>query len=176
MRPPKSKKSAIKSFAWDASTQKVIQSGPGSVNVKEIGNVSSEQLANVFKVKTFPQQTGASLEKSSLQDWSSAELTKSKLSKIRGTVSFQGSALAVVGKTLQLDGLGDRFNGTAFIGGVHHSIEAGRWISTVEFGLSAEWFAAEAPHISAPEASGQLPPIQGLQTGIVKKVAQGSGG
>jgi uncharacterized protein involved in type VI secretion and phage assembly len=33
-----------------------------------------------------------------------------------------------------------------------------------------KWFSEEAKNISAPSASGQLPPIKGLQTGIVKKV------
>lgn len=169
-------KSAVQSHTWDAATQKVVDSGPGNVQVQEPGNVSSDQLAKVFRVKKFTQQTGGSLEKASLQDWSSAELLKSKLSKVRGTVSFQGNASALTGKTIELAGCGDRFNGKAYISGVHHSIEAGKWVSTVEFGLSAKWFAAEAPHVAAPGASGQLPPISGLQTGIVKKIAKDPGG
>ena len=84
---------------------------------------------------------------------------------------FQGSALAKVGKTIQLEGVGGRFNGNAFISGVHHNINEGRWLTTVDFGLSPVWFAAETPDIVAPDASGQLPPIKGLQTGIVKQVS-----
>ena len=160
--------SAIKSYTWDVDGQKLIESGPGSVNVKEPGNVSSAELAKVFNVKKFAQQTGAPIEKTSLQDWSSAELLKSKLSKILGWVRFQGSALAQTGKTIELGGLGDRFNGTAFISGVHHSINDGKWLTTASFGVSSQWFASDAPRIAAPDASGQLPPITGLQTGIVK--------
>lgn len=168
--------SAIKSYTWDVDQQKLIDSGPGAVSVKEQGNYSSAELAKVFNVKKFPQQTGAPIEKTALQDWSSAELLWSKLSKIRGAVSFQGSALAEVGKTIELAGLGDRFNGTAFMAGVHHSITEGRWLTTAKFGLSAEWFAETTPEIAAPDASGQLPAIKGLQTGIVKKVAKDPGG
>ena len=164
--------SAIKSYTWDIDQQKLIDSGPGTVSVKEQGNYSSAELAKVFNVKKFPQQTGAPIEKTALQDWSSAELLWSKLSKIRGSVSFQGSALAEVGKTIELAGLGQRFNGTAFMAGVHHSITEGRWVTTAKFGLSAEWFAETTPEIAAPDASGQLPAIKGLQTGIVKKVAK----
>lgn len=168
--------SSIDSFAWDAATQKVIESGPGVVSVKEPGNISSADLAKVFGVKKFVQQTGASIETEALKAWSSAELLKSKLSKIRGHVRFQGSALAQVGKTIELAGLGERFNGIAFISGVHHGIAEGRWLTSVQIGLTAEWFAAAAPEIAAPDASGQLPPIKGLQTGIVKKVASDPGG
>lgn len=168
--------SAIKSYTWDIASQKLIDSGPATVNVKEQGNVSSAELSKVFNVKQFPQQTGAPIEKSSLQDWSSAELLKSKLSKIRGQVRFQGSARAQTGKTIQLAGLGDRFNGAAYISGVHHCIYDGKWLTTVIFGLCAEWFVSNAPHIAAPDASGQLPPIKGLQTGIVKQIGKDPGG
>ncbi len=168
--------SAIKSFTWDPAEQKLIDSGPGAVTVEEPGNVSSATLAKVFGVKRFTQQTGAMVEKTSLKDWSSAELLKSKLSKIRGSVRFQGSAKALPGKTLELEGLGERFNGKVFLSGVHHCLREGRWLTTAQFGLSSKWFAAEAPHLAAPEASGQLPPIEGLQTGIVRKVAKDPGG
>ncbi|MCZ6802436.1 MAG: type VI secretion system tip protein VgrG [Proteobacteria bacterium] len=163
-------KSAIKSYSWDIGEQKVIESGPGNVKITEPGNISSSKLAEVFKVKNFTQQTGGPINKTSLQDWSSAELQRSILAKIRGTVTFQGSALAKTGKTIELAGLGQRFNGTAFISGVHHSIYSGKWLTRVEVGMSSQWFAASTPHISALDASGQLPPIKGLQTGIVKQI------
>lgn len=167
--------SAIKSFAWDPAQQKVVEAGPGTVKVSEPGNVTSAQLARAFGVKKFTQQSGGSLEKASLEEWSSAELVKSKLSKIRGWVRFQGSVRARTGTTIELQGLGPRFNGKAWVSGVHHSITQGTWLTTADFGLSAKWFAAEAPDIEAPGASGQLPSVQGLQTGVVKKVAKDPG-
>lgn len=163
--------SSIKSYCWDDATQKLVEFGPGSLKLTEPGNVSSDQLAATFKVKAYTQQTGAIIPSSSLQDWSTAELLKSKLSKIRGQVRFQGSALAQPGNMIQLGGLGDRFNGAAYISGVRHNITDNRWLTTVTFGLGYPWFVTEAPHISSPQAAGQLPPIQGLQTGKVKQVA-----
>jgi Rhs element Vgr protein len=168
--------SAIKSYTWDPDTQKLIESGPGTVSVKEAGNLSSADLAKVFGVSSFTQQTGGAIEQTALQDWSSGELLKSMLSKIRGTVRFQGSSLARVGKTIELAGVGDRFNGPLFISGVHQRIHNGEWLTTAELGLCAHWFAAEAPHVTAPGASGQLPAVAGLQTGIVKNMATDPGG
>jgi Rhs element Vgr protein len=170
------KSSAIKSYAWDEATQTVLDASPGSLNVTEPGNVTSEQLAETFDVSTFGQKTGATIPVAGLQDWSTAELLKSKLSKIRGQVRFQGSALAKTGGMLQLAGLGERFNGPSYISGVRHTVKEGRWTTCVTFGLAWPWFASEAPNIPAPGASGQLPPIQGLQTGIVKQVSQDPGG
>lgn len=165
-------KSAIKSIAWDINQQKVVESGPATISVKEQGNISSATLSDVFKVKNFSQQTGGAIDQASLSNWSSAELLRSILAKIRGTVLFQGSALAQTGKTIELDGLGPRFNGIAFISGVHHSIYSGKWLTRVELGSSSQWFSGTTPNIAAPDASGQLPPIKGVQTGIVKKVAK----
>lgn len=167
---------AVKSVSWDPSQQKVVSSGPGAVQVDEPGNLSSETLSKVFGVRELRQQTGGPLEKSSLQAWSSGELLKSRLSKVRGWVRFQGSHRVKTGTVVQLAGLGSRFNGPAWASGVHHHVESNRWLTTVDFGLSPRWFAAEAPDVAAPEASGQLPPIQGLQTGVVKKVAKDPGG
>jgi len=163
--------SAIKSYSWDDATQQMVESGPGPLTVTEPGNVSSDELAKTFSVETYAQQTGAMIPSAALQDWSTAELLKSKLSKIRGHVRFQGSALAKTGSMIQLAGLGGRFNGPAYIGGVSHNITNGRWTTSVSFGLAWPWFASETPSVSAPGASGQLPPIQGLQTGKVKQVA-----
>lgn len=162
---------AIHSYSWDMATLAVTASGSASVSVTEPGTPSSADLAKVWGVSAFPQQTAGFDAKANLTDWSSADLLKSVMSKIRGTVSFQGSSLAVVGKTVALVGLGTRFDGTAFVGGVHHEIAEGRWVTTVTIGLSPEWFSATAPDVAAPGAAGLVAPVPGLQTGIVQKVS-----
>ncbi|MCB1037304.1 MAG: type VI secretion system tip protein VgrG, partial [Acidobacteria bacterium] len=169
-------KSAIRSTTWDPAEQKVVEAGASAVSVTEPGKPSSEDLAKVFGVKDFLQQSGGQLVPGDLSEWSTAELVKSRLSKVRGRVRFLGSPLAEPGKTVALGGLGASFNGKAYVSGVHHEIRDGSWKTTVEVGLSIRWFAAEAPHLAAPEASGQLPPISGLQTGIVREVAKDPGG
>ena len=86
------KSSAIKGFI-EHSTQKMVEAGPGPLNVTEPGNLSSDKLASTFAVSTFTQQTGAMIPSSGLQDWSTAELLKSKLSKIRGQVTSRAALL-----------------------------------------------------------------------------------
>lgn len=168
--------SAIQAHAWDLATQAVLTGQASTPTVTEAGNLSGDKLAQVFAVAAAPRQSGALLPQSALADWASAEALRSRMAKIRGHVRFVGSSLAVTGKTLELAGVGDRFNGTVFIGGVHHGIRDGRWLTTVTFGLSPRPFAAEARWIAAPDAAGQLPPIKGLQTGIIKQVAQDPAG
>jgi Rhs element Vgr protein len=161
---------AIQSFAWDPANQALATSGQAAASVTEPGNISSDALAGVFGISQYPQQTAGTLATGDLTGWSSAELLKAKLAKIRGEIRFQGSGLAVPGCMVALAGLGDRFNGNAYVSGVHHQVAEGLWITTAEIGLSPQWFAAIAPEVAAPGAAGQLPAVANLQTGIVQKI------
>ncbi|WP_448205613.1 type VI secretion system tip protein VgrG [Azospirillum sp. sgz302134] len=163
---------AFQSVAWDPANQALATSGPATAHVKEPGNLSSATLAKVFDVAQTVQQTGGSLGTEELTAWSSAALLKCRLSKIRGRVRFQGSALAKVGCMIALKGLGDRFNGNHFVSAVHHSVGDGFWQTEADIGLSPAWFTTAAPDIPSPGASGQLPPIGNLQIGLVSKLDQ----
>ena len=83
---------------------------------------------------------------------------------------MQGNALAVPGKTLELAGLGARFNGDAFIASVCHTLTDGNWLTEVGFGLSPQGFVDTTQHIESAPAAGQLPAISGLHTGTVMKI------
>jgi len=166
--------SGVKGYAWDAKTQAVLE-GAGSATVSETGNLPSSKLADVCGVASFARLTGGLVEAADLTDWASAELLRSKLAKVCGQVRFQGSALAKAGGTIELAGLGDRFNGTVFVSAVHHDMRQGDWFTTVDFGLRPGWFAEQAAVAFAP-AAGHLPPIRGLHTGVVQKIAEDPGG
>lgn len=164
--------SAIQSVAWNPSTQAVALSSQAQAQVSTPGNISSDTLAQVFNVSGYEQQTAGALEAADLTQWSSAELLKSRLAKIRGQTSFQGSALVTAGCMVTLAGLGDRFNGEAYVSGIHHRLSEGLWRTSVEIGLSPDWFAAGAADIAAPGAAGQLPPANNLQIGTVTQIDQ----
>jgi uncharacterized protein involved in type VI secretion and phage assembly len=84
-------------------------------------------------------------------------------------MKFQGSAEAKVGEQIALNGVGQRFSGNVFVSAVHHEVVGGNWLTEVEFGTSAEWFA-EQRDLTVPPASGLLPGVEGLQVGVVKKL------
>ncbi|CAO3411733.1 type VI secretion system tip protein VgrG [Azospirillum largimobile] len=164
--------SAIQSVAWDPGTQALAKSGQAQSSVTTPGNISSAQLAAVFNVKTYLQQSAGDLTSSELTQWSSAELVRTQMAKIRGEVRFQGNALPVPGCMVTLAGLGQRFNGNGYVAGVHHRLSEGLWRTSLELGLSPDWFAATAPQLAAPGASGQLPPANNVQSGTVQQIIQ----
>lgn len=161
--------SAVKGTTWDLKTQAVIeqQASPQTLNAQ--GNLDSATLAQVVGLDTFRMQTAAPLEQTALKAWADGQQVKAGLARIRGRMKFQGSAKAITGELIELNGVGDRFKGKVFVGAVHHAIADGNWITEVEFGVSADWFAGQRDLV-APPASGFLPGAEGLQIGVVKKL------
>lgn len=164
--------SVIKGYAWDPATQALATAGGASASVATPGNLSSATLAGVFDVSPFVQQTGGEMIAAELTDWASAELARRQLAKVRGMARFQGSALVKPNTNVALGGLGSRFNGNAWVSAVHHRLAAGLWTSAIDFGLAPGWFAATAPRVAAPAASGQLPGVKGAQIGKIAQIDQ----
>ncbi len=161
---------SVSAASWDPGQQAVVSSSAASKDVTEQGNLSSDDLADVVGLDAFRLQTVARADTPTLKAWSEGQQVKAALGSIRGRVRFQGSALATIGDVIELKGVGDRFNGKVFVGAVHHELRRGSWTTEVEFGLPDEWFA-ERRDLDAPPAAGLVPGVDGLQVGVVKKLA-----
>lgn len=155
--------------AWDLATLALQQSEAASATLNEQGNITSATLASVIGLSEFRLQSTVPLESEFLTSWAKAQQIKSGLARIRGHVSFQGSALAKPGTLIELAGVGARFNGNIFVSGVNHSVIDGNWITRVEFGMSPSWFT-ESTEVIAPPASGITAGVSGLHIGVVKKL------
>ncbi|WP_340198809.1 type VI secretion system tip protein VgrG [Ascidiimonas sp. W6] len=161
--------SKVTSTAWDMSEQAMISSDASEPTVNKQGNITGKSLSEAVDAGDNHLNTSAPVSQDDLKVWAESALLKNRLSRFKGTVTFQGSSKAVPNSTIQLDGLSERFNGNAFISGVVHTLDEGRWNTEVHIGLSENWFAEENK-ISAPVTSALIPGIKGLQTGVVKKI------
>ncbi|MGI9894352.1 type VI secretion system tip protein VgrG [Vibrio natriegens] len=161
--------SSVTSTAWDPSTQAMLSQQSAATEISNQGNLSASELANVLGISEYRMQTSASYTQDSLTNWAKGQRAKSMLAKVRGTVTFQGNAKAQIDSLIELAGVGDRFNGSHYIGAVHHRIEQGQWLTTVDLGLAPVW-SAEHRDLGAPPASGWLPPVDGLQIGVVTQL------
>ncbi len=161
---------AVQGVSWDLQNQAVLtgkSASPATLN--EQGDLSSSELAQVVGPSTLTLQTAAPVEKTVLDTWAEAQQVKAGLARIRGRMTFQGSALAKIGTLLALAGVGNRFTGSVFVSAVRHDIADGNWLTEVEFGMPSDWFA-ERRDLVAPPAAGLLPGVEGLQIGVVKKL------
>ena len=161
--------SSASASTWSPSEQAEQTATAAPPQLNQQGNLDAATLAGVIGLAAFQMQTGAAIESTALDSWAKALQVKAGLARIRGKMSFQGSALAKVGALIKLVGVGARFSGDVFVGAVTHEIEAGHWITTAEFGVSPAWFT-EQHDVMAPAAAGLLPGIGGLHVGKVMKL------
>lgn len=163
--------SAVGAKAWDHSTQALVENTGATPSLNSQGNIASSKLADVLGVTDFNFQSGADVDSDSLKAWSDAQLLKSWMNRITGHAVFQGSEKAKPGVLIEFAGVGDRFNGDAFISGVEHQVDNGNWRTRVTIGMNTDWHISK-PDVVAPMTSGLLPGINGLMIGKVKQLEE----
>jgi Rhs element Vgr protein len=160
---------SVTASGWDPTTQAMISATAQITELNPIGTPTAAALAAVASPTVVGLQSSAALAQDRLTAWAQATILRSELAKVRGELRFQGSLLVQPGKTVQLDGFGARFTGTALVSGVTQQLVEGMWTTTIEVGLDEIGFA-ERTAVSAPVATGLLPGVLGLQNGTVQQI------
>jgi Rhs element Vgr protein len=163
---------------WDYSKQEVVEKKATTpVIPKEEGNISGKKESDVLGVSDFHLQHPGKLLDGELTAWASAKLLRSRMAKIKGRVRIYGTNAVKPGDMINLAGIGKRFNGPAFVATVIHSYGAhSTWYTDIQFGYSQEWFYEHYENIVDKPASGLIPGINGLVTGIVTDIVDQEGG
>ncbi|MEN8115389.1 MAG: type VI secretion system tip protein VgrG [Bacteroidota bacterium] len=158
----------VTSYGWNATEQEMLEIEASDPGVDLNGNLSPDGLASVIELDNLKLKDGGSITDAGLQKWADAKSLFNQLSKVRGRVKFQGVAQVKPNTTIQMAGVGDRFNGKAWVSAVRHQITEGNWTIDAQFGMNPKWFA-ESTKINDLPASGLLAAVNGLQ---VAKVTQ----
>lgn len=159
------------SRSWNYTEQEVIEEEGDDPGLKEQGNFTAGELADVIGLESWLQQHSGKVEDTELKAWSDSKLLKSRLAKVKGRVRITGFSEIKPGDMIQLEKFGDRFNGPAFVSSInHHKSSDDAWHTDIEFGLEQEWFVNKYDDIVARQASGLVPPIHGLQIGVVTNI------
>lgn len=157
---------SVEAQAWDYSNQDMFTRSTDSAPVSEPGNLSGDTLSDTIGLEKFELRHSGQLVESELQAWTDAVMLKSRLAKVCGRAKFFGFAEIKPGQLIELQGVGDRFNGKAFVSAVRHDVGNGAWDTHVQFGMPLKWFH-RSPEIMDVPAAGLLPGVQGLQIGKV---------
>lgn len=157
---------AVKAKTWDMATQALAEADGAEPSLPALGNIDGPTLGDVAAQDEFIIQHGGALAADEIKMWADAQMLKSRLARIRGRVKFEGISTINPGDMLELHGLGDRFNGNAFVSGVRHDYGSDGWKTQAQFGSTPDWFT-EQPNVMAPAAAGLLPGAIGLHTGVV---------
>lgn len=161
--------SGVTARTWDYSKTESTEIEASSQNPKTPGNLDFSDLQDVFGNDPLIMDSVSKQPDEVLQKWADSTLMRHELAKVRGRAQFTGIPQVLPGKLIELQGLGDRFNGIAFVSGVRHNITGGKWLMDVQFGLAPESFA-ERFDINANPAYGLTPTVHGLQIGIVTQI------
>jgi Rhs element Vgr protein len=163
---------SVKSRSWDYTNQATVDAESSSSSVKELGNISGSTLANSTSPQYLEMMHSGKVQQEELQALSDALMQRSRLSKVRGRVKFLGVSIVEVGQSIDLQGVGDRFNGHAFVTGVYHEVESGDWFTHCQFGLSPERYVVDAQNLEDAPSSGLVSGVHGLQIGQVVQLEQ----
>ncbi len=161
----------ITSYAWDPVEQSVQETGAEDPGFQLNGNLSSSDIANALEVENLELRHGGQLTLEDLQEWSDGRAVYQQLAKTKGRVRFQGIPNIKPGKTIQLEGVGNRFSGVIYVTAIRHEIADGNWLIDAQFGLNPEMFS-ETFDISEKPASGIIPAISGLHIGITTQLEE----
>ncbi|WP_165041455.1 type VI secretion system tip protein VgrG [Dysgonomonas sp. ZJ709] len=164
-----SQMTGLAAMAWDSTTQKIIKVSGTSPSLNQQGDSTPKKLAQAVGIEDWNLQTGGCTDESELQSWADALLLRTGLARIQGDFKFQGSAKAVPGCIIDIDGLGNRFNGSVYVGSVEHEIKDGNWFTSAGIGISPVNITEES-NVVSPLVSGLMPGINGLHIGKVTKL------
>lgn len=151
---------------WDPVRQTAVKVSAAAPALNQQGDLQPEKLAEGDSLLI---QTDAPTSDAALKEWVNSLAMKAGLARYQGTFSFYGAPEVVPGCLIELKGLGNRFNGNAFIGSVRHVIMNNEWKTIAGIGFNPASITDE-PDVVSPPASGYVPGLEGLHLGVVKQL------
>lgn len=161
---------------WEPSKQELFKEDVNKldgIKLESPGDLDNKTLAQLFNNEGLSLFYHGQLNNGDQKSVVESALIRSKLSRIKGRVSIAQSTLIEPRKTLELKGVGDRFNGKTYITGVRYEFTKNVWKTDVQFGLDEEWSARI--YEAQKNDSRQIPGKTGLYIGIVTQVDDETG-
>jgi len=158
--------SAVKSVSWDIANQELIETEAEDPGFTSPGNLGSSDLAEVIGLESY-RLIHPQADEEELQSWADAQWVYSQANRVNGRIKCEGIGDINVGDSVTLSGVGERFNGDAYVSAVRHDFDSVQgWKSNFQIG-GIDMLEETSGDIAAPRSSGLLPSINGLQIGIV---------
>ncbi|MBW4706654.1 Rhs element Vgr protein [Roseobacter sp. YSTF-M11] len=155
--------------AWDSTAQEPVSETGTTPAMGSWGTYKPGDLAEVLGDREHMLATAREIPSADLKIVADARTMRTGLATIQGSCVFQGSGKAVPGVVIEISGMGDRFGGNAYIGGVRQLIEDGTWTTEALLGLPDNW-NVDSDFFAGESAAGLAAPIHGLQVGKVVKL------
>lgn len=159
---------SVKAASWNYANQALFEADTSEApSFQQHGNISGSKLAQAINLPDYEMKHSGHALEQELQDWVNGIMLRSRLAKIRGRAKFTGFAAIKPGDIVQLEGVGDRFRGNAYVTAVKQDMGNGMWDTHVQFGLDPERYAFIHPDLPDASAAGLVGGVHGLQIGVV---------
>jgi len=158
---------SVEAKSWDYSGQRLFEHVTDSIGINELGNVKGAQLAADLSPEKYELRHSGQAIAEELQEWTKSMMQISRLAKIQGRAKFTGFGELKPGQLIDLQGVGNRFTGKAYVSAVLQDVHDGSWYTQAQFGLSPDCYSRQYPDIVDVPAAGLVPAINGLQIGKV---------
>lgn len=160
----------VEAFAWDPINQELISDKSDNIEGPAVGDKKGSELADIVGGETIKLHSTVPLSKSYLKKWANARLLKSRMALVQGRIKCHGMAKIKPNTVVEIDGMGEKYNGKLYIGGVTHHYFQGTWVTEMSIGLDDKFHSESKTNVSASGASGLVPSVSGLQIGVVKQM------
>ncbi|AZI27335.1 type VI secretion system tip protein VgrG [Pedobacter sp. G11] len=156
---------------WNYTNQEITESSSNAKSLPQQGNFSGDQLAEVLGWENSSSFHSGNLSAEESAEWATGQLFRSRLNRIIGNFRVLGDNKLKPGIIVELKGIGDRFGGKCLVTGVIHSYSGeAAWYSHVQFGLDKALHHYKFDDVVEKPATGIIPPVNGLQIGIVTQL------
>jgi Rhs element Vgr protein len=154
---------------WSYADQEALLAESENIEEYDIGNRTAGQLAGDAGFEKQVLKHAGLKDENELELWASSRQHKTANSKIRGRAKFQGTPQIKPGLVLDIQGLGARMNGKTIVWGIRHQIDEGNWLVDAQLGYEEKDFH-EKFKVAQTQAGGMLPPVHGLEIGVVTAI------
>lgn len=165
----------VTASAWDIKTMKSIKSSAAEPSMSSIGNskYAPNKLSAKLSQKSLSLNASTAMSTDDLKTWANGILLRKRLAAFKGKVTCIGDIgrNITTNSLISIDGVGTKLDGNAFVTGVTHEINNGKWETTAKFGLD-ERYTHEKVGFNYPAANGQTAAFHGLQIGTVKQLSK----
>jgi len=158
----------VKATSWDYANQQLFDASTSEISsFSENGNIEGSELANAINLESYDMHHSGPLLEQELQDWADGLMLRSRLAKIRGRAKVTGFPGIKPGDIVKLAGVGERFNGKAYITAVKQEMGNGMWDTHIQFGLDPKRYGEKFSNLNDLQSAGLVSAVHGLQIGKV---------
>jgi Rhs element Vgr protein len=158
----------VKATSWDYTNQQLFDASTSeATSFSQNGNIEGSKLAEAIDLENYEMYHSGNLLEQELQDWVDGLMLRSRLAKIRGRAKVTSFSGIKPGDMVKLAGVGERFNGKAYVTAVRQDMGNGMWDTHIQFGLDPKRYGEKNFNVNDLQSAGLMGAVHGLQIGTV---------